>query len=166
MRLCRSVISNTIIDEVKGVRVIPVRKPTIPDRMSKFVFESVRFIHPDKTDPIEAPALRAGAKMPPAAPVLKEKIEPATRIKGAYQGRYLLEVNKISVIIVFPEPIISVPEIKPRSATNSPQTNTNTTCCLFFLKRPLQLIMIIRIRPVMLPPKPANTATKITPRKM
>src|SRR4051812_1848343 len=98
------------MDEVKGVLVMPVRKPTMPERMSKFVSESARCIHPDKTDPIQAPELRAGEKIPPAAPVLKEKTEPVIRISGAYQGRYLPDVNKMLVMMVFPEPIISLLE--------------------------------------------------------
>src|ERR1700682_5521635 len=114
MRLWRSVISKTIIDEVKGVLVIPVRKPTMPESMSRLLFESERCIQLDSTDPIQAPELSAGANMPPAAPVLKEKMDPLIRIIGAYQGRYLSVVNNIWVMIDLPEPINSMLVIKPR----------------------------------------------------
>src|ERR1035438_2334098 len=135
MRLCRSVISRTMIDDVKGVRVMPVRNPTIPERISRFVFESLKCIQPDKTEPMQAPELSAGANIPPAAPVLNENIEPVILITGAYHGRFLLEVNNIFVIIIFPEPISSVLEIKPSKATINPQINTNIICCFLFFKR-------------------------------
>src|ERR1700712_1833343 len=120
MRLWRSVISNTMMEEVNGVLVMPVKNPTIPESISRFVLESERFIHPDSTDPIQAPELSAGANIPPAAPVLKEKTEPVMRMMGAYQGRYLSDVNKMRVMTDFPEPINSVLLIKPRAATTSP----------------------------------------------
>lgn len=100
-----------MIDDVKGVRVMPVRNPTMPERISRFVFESLNCIQPDKTDPIQAPELSAGANIPPADPVLNENIDPVILIIGAYQARFLFEVNNILVIIIFPEPISSVLEI-------------------------------------------------------
>ncbi len=145
---------------------MPVRKPTIPERMSRFVFESVRCIHPDNTDPIQAPELRAGANIPPAAPVLKEKMEPVMRIRGAYQGRYLFEVNKTSVMMILPEPISSVREIKPSRATTSPHTKTKATCWFVFLRRFLKFIKASRMRPVILPAKPVIRETSRTPRKI
>lgn len=90
--------------DVKGVRVTPVRKPTMPESTSKLVLAAVRCIQPEIRDPMLAPALRAGAKTPPAAPVVKEKTGPTIRSKGIYQDEYLSPVNKAVVINSFPEP--------------------------------------------------------------
>ena len=71
-------------------------------------------------------------------------------------GRSLSEVNNIFVIIIFPEPISWEFEIKPRDATINPQINTNIICCFLFFKRLFQLIIAVRMRPVILPPNPAR----------
>src|ERR1700709_1849204 len=82
---------------------MPVRKPTIPDRISRLLSEGDNFIRPERKEPMLAPEVRAGAKTPPAAPVEKEMIDPLIRTSGAYQGRYLLLVNSTLVIISLPE---------------------------------------------------------------
>src|ERR1700679_1340812 len=74
--LWRSVISSTSIAEVKGVRVTPVRKPTIPDNITRLVLAADRCIQPEIVAPTLAPALSAGANTPPDAPVEKEKNGP------------------------------------------------------------------------------------------
>ena len=145
---------------------MPVKKPTIPERMSRLALESFRFIQPDKTDPIQAPELRAGAKMPPAAPELNEKIDPVIRMMGEYQGRNLLDVNNISVITFLPDPIHSIFDRKPSPATTSPQKSTNAICFFFFFNWLFQLMITTSTRPVMLPPRPDYRATRITPGKI
>ena len=102
--LWRSVISKTNIAEVNGVRVTPVKKPTMPDKINKFVFESDKCINPERKDPTLAPALNAGAKIPPDEPVVNESTGPAILINGMYQGKYLCCVNKVVAIISLPEP--------------------------------------------------------------
>ena len=62
MRECLSVISNTIMAEVKGARVIPVRKATIPESITTLVSAGERWIRSENTAPMLAPILRAGAK--------------------------------------------------------------------------------------------------------
>ena len=61
---------------------------------------------PENKEPILAPALKAGANIPPAAPTVNERTEPIIRNKGVYQGKILFSVNKVVVMIDFPEPKI------------------------------------------------------------
>lgn len=51
-----------------------------------------------------APALREGAKMPPAAPVVNDRIGPTIRTIGRYQLTDLWSVNRVEIMSSFPEP--------------------------------------------------------------
>ena len=104
---CLSVISNTIMAEVKGARVIPVRKATIPPRITTLVSLGVKFIQPEITDPTLAPAESAGAKIPPAPPEVKDNAGPIILKIGIYQSSCLSSVKSVRSIISFPEPRIS-----------------------------------------------------------
>src|SRR5579871_326084 len=126
--LCLSVISSTKIADVNGVRVTPVKNPTMPDNINRFVLTSDKCIHPEKNAPIVAPALRAGANTPPAAPVVKDKTGPAILSKGTYQGRYLSAENNDVVITSFPEPNIRASTKKARVTTMSAQHTTYNAC--------------------------------------
>ena len=90
--------------EVNGVLVIPVRNATMPERIIKFVSVEDNPIQPERTDPILPPALRPGAKIPPDAPVVKERMGPAILNKGIYQIEYLFAVKSETVKSCLPEP--------------------------------------------------------------
>ena len=106
---CLSVISMTTIADVKGERVMPVKKAVIPTTISKLALLPVNSNKPDVTAPILAPILKDGANMPPAPPMLNELIKPPIRTKGMYQATVLSPVNKVRSMISLPEPIASVP---------------------------------------------------------
>lgn len=95
-----------MIADVNGVRVTPVRNPTIPAKIKRFVFVSDKCIQPANTEPTLAPALSDGAKMPPAAPVVNDNIEPPTLNIGTYHDKYFGEVNSAFAINSFPDPKI------------------------------------------------------------
>src|ERR1017187_2596901 len=89
MMLWRPVISSTRIAEVNDVRVTPVRKPTIPHSIRRFVLFAETSSHPANNDPTPAPAPRAGANIPPAAPVVKLSIVPIILSMAALQDPFL-----------------------------------------------------------------------------
>lgn len=73
---CLSVISKTMIADVNGALVIPVKKATIPAKTTTLVSLFDKSITPEITEPILAPAVRAGAKIPPAPPEVNDKAVP------------------------------------------------------------------------------------------
>src|SRR3954470_4618102 len=93
--------------EVKGDLVTPVKKLTIPTRISKLVSVKERCNKPAIHEPKEAPILNEGANTPPAAPEVKDMISPPIRTNGRYQCTYLSVVNKAPVITLLPEPMAS-----------------------------------------------------------
>src|SRR4051812_18425397 len=93
--------------DVKGERVTPVKKPTIPASISKLVLVSGKLNHPDISEPMLAPALSAGANTPPDAPVVNEIIGPIMRSTGLYHVKYLSLVNNVRSISSLPDPIAS-----------------------------------------------------------
>src|SRR6185295_3091037 len=96
------VISIIIMEDVNGLRVIPVRHPAIPQRIMRLVSEPERWKNSDSTEPMLAPTLSDGAKMPPAAPVANESIVPKILRIGIFQGKYLSSENNVPIIISFP----------------------------------------------------------------
>ena len=100
---CPSVISKTRMAEVKGDRVTPVKKATIPAKISKLVLEADRLSNPEIADPMLAPESKAGAKTPPAAPLVKLTIDPSILIIGVYQCTNLSVEKRILDINSFPE---------------------------------------------------------------
>ena len=95
------------MDDVNGARVIPVKKATIPVKITTLVSCGVKLIQPEMTAPKLAPAANAGAKIPPAPPEVNDKAGPIIRNKGIYQASFLLSVNNTLSIIPFPDPKIS-----------------------------------------------------------
>src|SRR6478672_1495405 len=92
--------------DVNGVRVTPVKNPTIPQRMRMFALAPIR---PDRLEiqaPIAAPAAREGAKMPPAPPVTNDRIGPAILHNTVSQVMDFSFVNKTVCIRFLPEPRI------------------------------------------------------------
>ena len=71
--------------EVNGVRVTPVKKPTIPHKINKLALEADSLKTPAIKDPILAPAEMEGAKIPAEAPVPKLKMGPAILNIAVYQ---------------------------------------------------------------------------------
>src|ERR1700709_64233 len=96
-----------MIIDVNGDRVTPVKKPTIPDKISKLVQAAKKWNQPATNEPTLAPALNAGVNMPPAAPVVNDNIGPAILNAGVYQCTYLAEVSRVFCMISLPEPRIS-----------------------------------------------------------
>lgn len=89
---------------------MPVRKATIPASITTLESEPESESHPDNTEPIVAPELKAGAKTPPAAPLVNEAIDPSILKRGVYQCTILSEVKSNCVMISFPEFRLSSPE--------------------------------------------------------
>ena len=106
IRLCLSVISSTNMAEVNGLRVIPVRKATIPVMINKLVLSGLKFRIPEMVAEMDAPMLKEGAKTPPAAPELKHKAEPTHLPIGTYHSKYLSDVNNEPSMISLPGPAI------------------------------------------------------------
>lgn len=90
--------------EVNGLLVIPVKQPTIPHKTTKLALEADKCSHPETTEPILAPALREGAKIPPADPLVKEITGPKSLKTGRYHSTCLFSVNSTFCMISFPEP--------------------------------------------------------------
>lgn len=82
------------MEEVKGLRVIPVRNPAIPQRTSKLVAVSERWAIFAITAPILAPAVNYGANISPAAPVEKETIGPIILRRGICQSSCLFSEKR------------------------------------------------------------------------
>ena len=106
IKLWRSVISNTRMAEVNGLRVIPVKNATMPVIMSRLVLSGLRCSIPEKAAEIEAPILKLGANTPPALPELKLNAEPNHLPTGTYHSKYLSELNNEPTIISLPGPAI------------------------------------------------------------
>src|SRR5262245_18906026 len=113
-----------MIVEVKGVRVTPVRKATMPASIRMFVSDGARLSQPERVAPMLAPALRAGAKIPPAAPVVKDNNGPAMRRSGMYQLLYLSFEKREFIISSLPEPSVLSLMKKARAAMISAQAVT------------------------------------------
>lgn len=71
--------------EVNGVRVTPVKKPTMPHKINKFALEADSLKMPAIKDPMLAPAAIDGAKIPAEAPVPKLKMGPIILNNAVYQ---------------------------------------------------------------------------------
>src|SRR5688572_11535501 len=93
--------------DVNGDLVIPVKKLTIPASISMLALLPSMLNQPAITDPTLAPAARAGANTPPAAPTQKDRMVPANLKTGKYQATILLSENNVLVMISLPEPAAS-----------------------------------------------------------
>src|SRR5580658_6978516 len=142
--------------DVKGVRVTPVRNPTIPDSISRLELDAARCSHPEIVAPILAPALSAGANTPPEAPVVKENIDPAIRSRGRYQGLYLFEVNSAVVISPFPDPNIRSSIKKAAVTMISAQPTIYHTCWPMERKPAFHRKSFNMPRAISAPPSPAG----------
>src|ERR1700759_952216 len=96
--LCLSVISSTKMADVNGVRVTPVKNPTIPDKINTVVSVPDRWNQLLNNEPTPAPAAREGANPPPEPPEVKYNIGPTPRRSAICQGEYLSLVNNTLVI--------------------------------------------------------------------
>ena len=117
--------------EVKGARVTPVRKETMPIKIIKLAFGPVKFINSAINAPKLAPELSDGAKTPPAPPNPNESIKPLILRNGKYHGTVLSSVNKVLTINSLPEPMVSVPKKYMVVATNNAQSTTMPICLAF-----------------------------------
>lgn len=127
MTLWLLVISKTRIEEENGLRVILVKKPVMPHRIIRLVSAFDKWNNSAKTAPILAPALSEGAKIPPDAPVENETIEPITLKIGTYHSRCFWLVNKVEIIISFPEPNVLLSIKMANAAIISPLIATKIT---------------------------------------
>src|SRR5580692_11783621 len=96
--------------EVKGDLVTPVRKATIPARTNILAFEPEKLNISEISAPTVAPAPKEGANIPPAAPVVKDTIEPIILKKGKAKPTCLSGVNRAWVICDLPDP--KMPKLK------------------------------------------------------
>ena len=92
------------MDDVKGLLVTLVKKPVIPHKISKFVSLFVRLNKPAVYAPMLAPALNAGANMPPAALVENEMIGLTNLKIGTCNSVLLWPENKLEIMVSFPDP--------------------------------------------------------------
>src|SRR5437899_2644259 len=115
-------------------------------------------------EPMLAPALSDGAKMPPDVPAVNEKIKPLMRKKGVYQCTILSSVNSVRVIRSLPEPKASSPKKNPEVATITAQSKMYKIMDRVTLNALMRFNSDSIMALMMLPDKPANTATTITPK--
>src|SRR5579872_5514642 len=114
--------------DVKGVRVTPVRKAAMPESTRILASAGAKCSQPATAAPTLAPALKAGANIPPAAPDVNENIGPAIRRKGIYQLLYLLGVNRTVVIRSLPDPRAFTLIKYPSDTMIRAQQVRNNTC--------------------------------------
>src|SRR5436190_12235918 len=113
-----------------------------------------------------APAVKAGANTPPAAPLVNDNIGPTIRISGIYQGKCLSAVNKACVIISLPEPNdLSLTKDASVASTRAQAVMYKTLLGIDFRDRVHVMIDNI-IRAILLPSKPVTMPTAITPKKI
>lgn len=112
------------MEDVNGLRVILVKKPVIPHRISRFVSVLVTLKNSAKTAPMLAPALSEGANIPPAAPVEKEIIGPKILKIGKYHDTCLSSVKSVFTIISLPEPSVYLSKKEASEAIIRPQIET------------------------------------------